>query len=118
MYYRLHKATGRQSVKIFRDEHGRHFCEHCEAYELLNALLGCSAQHGPKRGWAADELQGRLRRRVRRPRGSRTEEAAGATDRGSCDRGSREDAPAPGAGPSGGGSADGQDAPTLISGRP
>eukprot|EP00411_Alexandrium_monilatum_P023608 CAMPEP_0175221790 /NCGR_PEP_ID=MMETSP0093-20121207/20485_1 /TAXON_ID=311494 /ORGANISM="Alexandrium monilatum, Strain CCMP3105" /LENGTH=88 /DNA_ID=CAMNT_0016515347 /DNA_START=45 /DNA_END=306 /DNA_ORIENTATION=- len=58
MYYRLHKATGRQSVKIFRDEHGRHFCEHCEAYELLNTLLGCNAQHGPKRGWAADESQG------------------------------------------------------------
>jgi len=106
MYYRLHKATGRQSVKIFRDEHGRHFCEHCEAYELLNTLLGCNAQHGPKRGWAADESQGPLRRKVRQPRGSRTEEAAGVT------------VPAPGAGPAAGSSSEGQDAPTSISGRP
>jgi len=69
-YDRWHNraAAGSGSVTIFRSSGGRQcsFCQHCDAYDLLNSLLSCEAQHGPREGWAADQLQKHLREKHRR----------------------------------------------------
>lgn len=53
MYVRKHNSCPRRSVKVFRDTNGRHCsrCQHCDAYDVLNQLLGCSAAHGPRFDW-------------------------------------------------------------------
>lgn len=67
MYVRLHRREGpKASVKVLVGGRSCEHCQHCEAYELVNELLGCQAQHGPKAGWAADEMRRRaqmIRRR-------------------------------------------------------
>lgn len=59
-YYRLHGRN--KSVKIFVNGKSCEHCLHCDAYEFLNELLECTATHGPKSGWAAEDLRSRLQR--------------------------------------------------------
>lgn len=68
MYYRLHEKNGRhgnecgRSVKIFigSPRAGCMDCQHCEAYDFLNGLLGCNAQHGPSADWASQMIRRKL----------------------------------------------------------
>lgn len=63
-YYRLHHPTSSKptSVKVFKLDGGKTcaHCLHCDAYEFLNRVLSCEAQHGPRLGWASELMASRI----------------------------------------------------------